>query len=109
MVKLFLGSALIAVTLGGCFVDGNARVVAPVPTATVEVEVDEEPPAPQVYVASVRPGFIYIDGRYERRGGRWVWREGYYERERSGYLWEPGHWERGHHGHVYREGHWRRR
>ncbi len=107
MIKQFVFGALIAGSLGACYAEGTATVASPQPV--VEVEVDAEPPAPQVYVAAPRAGYIYIDGRYRYEHGRYIWHEGYYERERSGYVWEPGRWSRGRRGHVWVEGRWRHR
>jgi len=86
----------------GCVVRAHGRVGVPV---TV-VEVDEEPPPPRVYVRDTRPGFIFIQGRWDRRGGRWEWRDGYWERHRAGSRWEDGRWERRGRGHVWVEGRW---
>jgi hypothetical protein len=108
-MKNTLGSLLLAATLlgtaGGCVVEARGRVVAPQPTVVVEVE--EEPPPPRAVVVETRPGFLFIEGRWERRGGRWVWRDGYWERQRAGYVWLPGRWERRGRRHVWIEGSWR--
>lgn len=97
---------IIAAALAGCYVEGDAHVAAPVPVATVEI--DEAPPQPQYEEVVVRPGYVWIQGRWVHDGGRYVWRKGYYEHERHGYHWVQGHWERGRRGHVWIEGHWSR-
>ena len=107
-MKNTLGSLLIASTLlgaGGCVVRAHGYVPAPAPVAVVEVE--EEPPPPRTVVVETRPGFLWIEGRWWRRGGRWEWTDGHWERERTGYIWTPGRWERRGHRHVYIEGGWR--
>ena len=108
-MKNALGSLLITATLlgtaGGCVVEARGRVVAPAPVAVVEV--DEEPPPPRVVVTEVRPGFLFIQGRWYRRGGRWEWSEGHWERERPGQVWVAGRWERRGNKHVWVEGSWR--
>ncbi len=86
----------------GCVVRARGHVGVPV---TV-VEVEEEPPPPRVYVRDTRAGFVFIQGRWDRRGGRWDWRDGYWERERAGSRWEDGRWERRGRGHVWVEGRW---
>jgi hypothetical protein len=96
-----------ALGAGGCYVEGDGRVVGPQPVVSGEVVV-EAPPAPIQEEIVVRPGYEWIEGRYVRSGGRWVWRKGYYEHERHGYHWVRGHWDRGPHGHYYVEGHWGR-
>ena len=54
-----------------------------------------------------RPGFVFIQGHWDRGGGRWEWRDGYWERERAGYVWEEGRWENRGRRHVWVEGRWR--
>jgi hypothetical protein len=106
-MKNTLTSLLLATTLfggaAGCVV--RARATVPAPVAVVEV--DEEPPPPRAVVVEPRPGFIYIEGRWDRSGGRWVWLDGHYERERVGYVWGPGRWDRRGNRHVWVEGSWR--
>ena len=106
MQLMKLGSFAIVAALAagsvGCVVRARGHVGVPV---TV-VEVEEEPPPPRVYVRDTRPGFIFIQGRWDRRGGRWDWRDGYWERERAGSRWEDGRWERRGRGHVWVEGRW---
>lgn len=107
-MKNALGSLLLVVTLGttgGCLVEAHGRVSAPAPVAVVEV--DEEPPPPRTVVVETRPGFVFIEGRWSRRGGRWDWSDGHWERERSGHVWVSGRWERRGHKHVWVEGTWR--
>lgn len=108
LLKHSLGSlALVGSLLGatGCMVEARGHVSVPVPVATVEV--DEEPPPPRTFVMESRPGFVFIEGRWVRNGGRWVWRDGYYERQRVGYSWEQGRWETRGRRHVWVEGRWR--
>lgn len=106
-LKNLLGSlavaGLIATAASGCVVRAHGHVGGPV----VYTEVEEEPPPPRVVVVDTRPGYIWVEGRWTRNGGRWVWRDGYYERERAGYVWEQGRWERRGRGHVWVEGKWR--
>ena len=108
-MKNVLSSLLLTATLlgtaGGCVVEARGHVAAPAPVAVVEVE--EEPPPPRAVVVETRPGFIFVQGRWERRGGRWVWNDGHWERERRGYVWEPGRWETRGRRHVWVEGSWR--
>ncbi len=106
MIKNALTCLLLAATsmgAAGCMVEAHGHVAAPVAV----VEVDEEPPPPRTETVEFRPGFVRIEGRWVRNGGRWVWRDGYYERERVGYAWDQGRWERRGNRHVWVEGHWR--
>ena len=104
-----LGSLALAALVGlpsvGCVVRGTGHAYVSGPTVAV-VEVEEEPPPPRVVHVDIRPGFIWIDGRWERRHNQWAWRDGYYERERVGHVWAPGRWERRGRGHVWVEGRW---
>jgi WXXGXW repeat (2 copies) len=106
-LKYTLGSLALAASLAalasGCVVRAHGQVGAPV----AYVEVQEEPPPPRVVVYETRPGFIWVDGRWDRRGNRWVWRDGFWERNRNGQVWEQGRWERRGRGHVYVSGRWR--
>ena len=92
-----------AALASGCVVRAQGHIAAPV----AYVEVEEEPPPPRAVIVETRPGFIWVEGRWVRRGGQWTWRDGYYERERVGYVWEQGRWERRGRGHVWVEGSWR--
>jgi len=106
MLKHTLGSLALAASLfgaGGCLVTAHGEVAAPVAV----VEVQEEPPAPRYETIEVRPGFVFIGGRWVNNGGHWNWRAGYYERERVGYAWEQGRWETRGRSHVWVEGRWR--
>ena len=100
-LKHALGSfALVsAFAATGCVVRAHGYVHGPPPPVAV-VEVEEEPPPPRATVVEIRPGFVFIQGRWDRRGNRWAWRDGYWERERAGYQWDEGRWERRGRGHV---------
>jgi len=106
-MRMNIGSLALAAALAapaaGCVVTAHGHVAAPVAV----VEVDEEPPPPRAVVVETRPGFIFIQGHWERGGGRWNWRDGYWERERAGYVWDEGRWETRGRRHVYVEGRWR--
>lgn len=104
IIKLGSFALVAALVTGsvGCVVRGRGHIVGPVAV----VEVEEEPPPPRVYVRDTRAGFVFIQGRWERRGGRWDWRDGYWERQRANSRWEDGRWERRGRGHVWVEGRW---
>ena len=103
--KTLLGLGFVAALAGGCMVHGSGGAYVSGPSVAV-VEVESEPPPPRVVHYDTRPGFIYIDGRWDWRGGQWVWADGYYERERVGYIYAPGRWERRGRRHVWVEGRW---
>jgi hypothetical protein len=95
----------LALAASGCVVRARGGVFVPAPTAVVVVE--EEPPPPRVTYVQPRAGFIWIEGRWIHRGGRYHWHDGHWERERVGYVYAPGRWERRGRGHVWVEGRWR--
>jgi len=109
LLKNWLASLAIVgsvATLGsGCVVRARGGVYAN--TEPTYVEVEEEPPPPRVVVVDTRPGFIWVQGRWNRSGNRWVWFDGHWERERAGQVWEQGRWERRGRGHVWIGGRWR--
>src|SRR3954466_12971961 len=102
-----LGSFALVATLVtgsvGCVVRAHGQYSGP----TAVVEVDEDPPPPRAVVVETRPGFVFIQGRWARNGGRWDWRDGYWERQRANAAWEDGRWERRGNRHVWVEGRWR--
>jgi len=73
------------------------------------VEVETEPPAPQVEVRPVEPygGAVWIEGHWYWRD-RWVWVPGHWDRARAGWLWVPHHWARWGRHWRYVPGHWQR-
>jgi hypothetical protein len=56
-----------------------------------------------------QPGYVYIQGHWERRGRHWQWQPGYYERERTGYVYIEGRWRNQGDRWVWVDGGWRRR
>ncbi|HEY4240249.1 MAG TPA: hypothetical protein VGM88_10550 [Kofleriaceae bacterium] len=42
---------------------------------------------------AVRPGFIWIRGRWDWVGGDWSWAPGHYEAEHVGHRWREPRWE----------------
>lgn len=107
MMKNALGSLLLAaLLLPACVVRGSGSAYVSAPVAVVEVE--EEPPPPRRIVVETRPGFVWIEGRHIRRGGRWDWHDGHYERVRSNQVWVQGRWERRGRRHVWVDGRWER-
>lgn len=100
--SLILVGALAAGSVG-CVVRAHGRVAVPV----AYVEVQEEPPPPRVWVTEVRPGYVFVQGRWVWHNGRWDWRDGYWERQRANHVWVDGRWERRGNRHVWVEGSWR--
>ena len=104
-MKNIVGSLLLAaLLLPACVVRGSGGAYVSGPTAVVEVE--EEPPQPRVVVVETRPGFVWVEGRWYRQGGRWAWSDGHYERERAGNVWVQGRCDRRGNRHVWVEGRW---
>lgn len=103
--KTLLGLGFVAALAGGCAVHGSGGAYVSGPSVAV-VEVDSAPPPPRHVQYETRPGFIFIEGRWNWSGGQWVWVDGYYERERAGYVYAPGRWEPRGSRHVWVEGRW---
>lgn len=85
-----LGLAISAgIAAPGCVVRGSGYVGA----STTPV-VYQEPPQAQVEEVSVRPGYLFVRGRWDWQNGQWAWIGGHWEAERAGYGWSEGRWER---------------
>jgi hypothetical protein len=99
LTALAISGATVAVmpAMTGCYASDSAYVV------------DDTPPSPREEVVVVRPGFVWIHGRWTHPGGRWAWQSGYYERERPNQVYVEGRWERRGRGHVWIDGGWRAR
>ncbi len=68
------------------------------------------PPAPrvEVYSAAPGPGYVWIGGFWDWRGGGYVWTPGYWTRPpRPHARWVPGRWSPRHGGYCYERGYWR--
>ena len=74
------------------------------PHVTLATSSPRESPRPS---PSAKKGALWVKGRWEYRGSRWVWRTGEWVKPRTGYVWFNGNWER--HGGRWHwvEGHWR--
>jgi hypothetical protein len=66
-------------------------------------------PEPPYYARPASPGvgYVWIDGEWIVRGGRYHWREGYWRRSGTR-VWIGGSWESRNNGWYWRRGHWRR-
>jgi hypothetical protein len=97
---LLLTLLLAAFALGGC---GHGYVGAYV-----------GPPPPQPYVVGPvgvgpGPGYLWNDGFWDLRGGKWAWSNGHWARPpHSGYHWEAPRWEHRGNRYHFRRGHWHR-
>lgn len=73
------------------------------------VVIAQAPPAPQQQVISARPSadHVWVEGWWEWRDGRHVWRPGEWViPPRRGAVWNPPRWERRSDGYVFVEGYW---
>src|SRR3569623_872211 len=51
------------------------------------------PPPPRVEVLPApRAGYVWDQGRWRWRHGRYKWAPGHWQPLRAGYHWVPGHW-----------------
>jgi L-alanine-DL-glutamate epimerase-like enolase superfamily enzyme len=79
-----LALATASVTAGsGCLVGRHGHVaLVPPPALLVAAAV----------AATVRPGFVWVEGHWDWVDGRWVWCEGEWIAERPGFVWVQGIW-----------------
>jgi WXXGXW repeat (2 copies) len=106
-----LVGALLLFGTSACTVQAQGRVrtrgavVVEDPGPTVVVV--DAPPPPRYQRVDSRPGYIFIQGRWDRRGNSWAWQDGHWERERANAYYQPGRWQRNHNrGHIWLEGRW---
>jgi hypothetical protein len=73
--------------------------------------VASQPPPPRYEAADPRPGYVWVDGRWDWDPGygEWVWYEGYYEPMRPGYVYVRGNWVNRGSQYVYERPRWQRR
>lgn len=104
-MKRFLFTCLVAapLSLGACMVSGTGTMGY---SATGGAVVYQEPPQDQVEQVEVRPGYVWIKGRWDWRNNQWAWIGGRWERERTGWSWEAGRWDRRSNQWHWIEGHW---
>src|SRR5512143_3983645 len=93
---------VLALAMPACVVSGRGTMAVD----TTPVAVYQAPPPPQAETVTMRPGFIWIKGRWNWQNGQWVWASGHYERERSGYYWADGSWQQQGNQWVWVEGSW---
>jgi hypothetical protein len=67
-------------------------------------------PAPPYYVRPVAPGpnFVWVEGEWIWRGGRYEYVQGYWTRPVYGRYYVPGHWKYTRGGYFWIPGHWKR-
>ena len=70
--------------------------------------VAEQPVAP-AYERPVSPGptYVWVDGDWRWRGGRYAYTNGYWARPRGGRNYATGTWVHGGRGYYWRRGYWR--
>lgn len=82
-----LGLAItIGATAPGCLVTAQGRMSGGAVVAY------DAPPPPREEPVEMRPGYVWIHGRWDWQGGQWQWMSGHWERERAGYAWREGTW-----------------
>ena len=97
-----LGFALVtAIALPACYVSGSGTM-----SASTTPVVYTEPPPEQVETVTVRPGFVWVKGRWDWRNGQWAWIDGHWEGQRAKATWIAGRWELQGNYYVWIEGRW---
>lgn len=84
---------------------GGSVVVTPAPAQGMYPTAP--PPAPRNEAITARPGFFWVNGRWDWQNGRWEWIDGHWERTRADAQWVPGRWELRGNYYVWIEGSWR--
>jgi hypothetical protein len=71
--------------------------------------VTERPSAPY-YQRPYPPGrnYIWVDGDWIFRNGRYVYHQGYWAAPRGNRYWQPGHWKQTNRSWQWYRGYWRR-
>jgi len=85
----------------------SAAFAPAVTFAGVDIDIDIAPPALRTEVVPApRPGYVWVAGYWEYRGGKHEWVDGRWEHERSGHHWVADRWEQ--HGNKWHHehGHW---
>jgi hypothetical protein len=79
--------------------------------AYVAYRVPAPPPAPYVVGAvgyAPGPGFVWVDGFWDLRGGRWIWAGGEWRRPPRGHgVWVRSYWEPRGRSWRFHRGYWR--
>ncbi|MBA3502678.1 MAG: hypothetical protein M4D80_30310 [Myxococcota bacterium] len=71
--------------------------------------VESSPPPMRSETVVYRPGHVFVQGHWTRRGSDWRWNNGYYIRERQNHVYLQPRWERRGNRYVYFQGEWRAR
>jgi hypothetical protein len=70
----------------------------------------QAPPPPHLEAGDARPDFVWVNGAWTRGDGEWHWHPGHYEAARPGQVYEQGRWEkRGKGAWFWTEGSWHAR
>ena len=79
-----------------------------IPAGQGEVIIRDEPPAPREEIIGrpPAPGYVWIQGHWQRHHDRWEWISGHWEAPHDHMVWVEGRWDRRHGGYVWVEGHW---
>jgi hypothetical protein len=96
---LLLGVASLGTILTGCAAGNGYAAVRFGP-----------PPPPRYGAMGFAPGagFVWTDGYWDQRGGRWVWVNGRWLRPPRGRaVWVPGTWHQERNRWRFERGHWR--
>ena len=94
--KIFIALALIgSLTLASC--SGSRLMVTERPVAPYY----QRPFAPGL-------GYIWIDGDWMMRGGRYIHQQGYWTAPRGNRHWQNGRWQQFNNGWRWRHGNWQR-
>jgi hypothetical protein len=84
----------------GAWVDGAAPPPVPPPgppgppPPVVNDHRPHQPPPPnRAETATMKPGFVWVTGRWDWKDDKWAWIDGHYERQRAHKRWREARWE----------------
>ena len=95
-MKKFMLISFLFVTIAGAW--GCKTVVTQRPAEPTVTIV--RPPQPN-------PNYVWVDGEWYSRGGKYYRNEGRWVMPKKGHNWVPGHWEKNKRGSYYVSGHWK--
>jgi hypothetical protein len=120
---LLVGTLTALVTTSGCYAGYHGQVgyrggggsslarlattVAVIGVATAIVA--SQPPVVahvEYYDYGSRPGYVWVNGRYNYTNNQWYWQNGYWQNEQPGRYWVQGTWTNQNNGYVWVDGYW---
>ena len=91
-----------------CFLFAALGATAACAPHTYAVRSGPPPPRAGFVGRAPGPGYVWCDGYWDWRGGRWFWMNGFWQRPpRVHAVWVPAYWELHGRGYRFHRGKWR--